>query len=280
MKTNRGAVALAVRYSLLLAQLAVLLFPIYWIALGSLRTNSQITALPPRLLPSGSLEFSNYTRVLGQTRFLTYYKNSIIVSGSTIVLCAILGVMAGYAFSRYRFAGRQIAMTSILSVQMFPLVAILISLFEFFRAYNLINSRIGLMLAHVTICLPFAIWFLKAFFDGIPRELEEAAYIDGASRFRTLFQIIMPLARPGILAVGIYSFLMSWDDFLMALVLTTRDDMRTLPVGIAVSFIGEFEYDWSGMMSASVIASLPILVLFIFLSRYMVEGLTQGALKG
>lgn len=280
MKTNRGAVALAVRYSLLLAQLAVLLFPIYWIALGSLRTNSQITALPPRLLPSGSLEFSNYTRVLGQTRFLTYYKNSIIVSGSTIVLCAILGVMAGYAFSRYRFAGRQFAMTSILSVQMFPLVAILISLFEFFRAYNLINSRIGLMLAHVTICLPFAIWFLKAFFDGIPRELEEAAYIDGASRFRTLFQIIMPLARPGILAVGIYSFLMSWDDFLMALVLTTRDDMRTLPVGIAVSFIGEFEYDWSGMMSASVIASLPILVLFIFLSRYMVEGLTQGALKG
>jgi multiple sugar transport system permease protein len=271
---------LTARYILLLALLAVMLFPIYWIVLGSLRTNSEITAMPPRILPSVNLDFSNYSRVVGQTEFLTYYKNSLIVSGSTIVLCIVMGVMAGYSFSRYRFLGRQVAMTGILSVQMFPLVAILISLFEFFRGYGLINSLTGLVLAHLTICLPFAIWFLKAFFDGIPRELEEAAYIDGAGRNRTLFQIIMPLARPGILAVGIYAFLMSWDDFLMALILTTRDEMRTLPVGIAISFIGEFEYDWSGMMSASMIASLPILILFIFLSRYMVEGLTQGALKG
>jgi multiple sugar transport system permease protein len=265
---------------LLLILLTLALFPIYWIAIGSLRDNSTITSLPPQIFPTSDLRFDNYERVLTRTNFLTYYWNSIVVSGTTIVLSIVISVLAAYSFSRYRFIGRGLAMNGILSAQMFPLVAILISLFSFFSSLNLVNNLFGLVLAHLTVALPFSIWFLKAFFDSIPRELEEAAYIDGAGRMRTLLQVILPLVRPGILAVTIYTFLMSWDDFLFALILITRDELRTLPVGIAVSFLGEFEYDWSGMMTVSVISSLPILLVFVFLNRYMVDGLTRGAVKG
>jgi multiple sugar transport system permease protein len=271
---------LTLRYLLLLILLTLALFPIYWIVLGSLRDNSTITALPPQLLPTGDLRFDNYERVFTRSNFVTYYWNSIVVSGTTIVLSIVISVLAAYSFSRYRFFGRALAMNGILSAQMFPLVAILISLFSFFSSLNLVNNLFGLVLAHLTVALPFSIWFLKAFFDSIPRELEEAAYIDGAGRMRTLLQVILPLVRPGILAVTIYTFLMSWDDFLFALILITRDELRTLPVGIAVSFLGEFEYDWSGMMTVSVISSLPILLVFVFLNRYMVDGLTRGAVKG
>lgn len=276
----KRVLSLAVRYLLLLILLTLALFPIYWIAIGSLRENSDITSLPPQIVPSSGLSFENYNRVIVESNFITYYGNSIFVSGTTIVLSIIISVLAAYSFSRYRFFGRGLAMNGILSAQMFPLVAILISLFSFFSSMNLTNNLFGLVLAHLTIALPFSIWFLKAFFDSIPRELEEAAYIDGAGRLRTLLQVILPLTQPGIVAVAIYTFLMSWDDFLFALILITRDELRTLPVGIAVSFLGEFEYDWSGMMAVSVISSLPILLVFVFLNRYMVDGLTRGALKG
>jgi multiple sugar transport system permease protein len=277
---QKRVLQLSLRYLLLLILLTLALFPIYWIAIGSLRDNSTITSLPPQIFPTSDLRFDNYERVLTRTNFLTYYWNSIVVSGTTIVLSIVISVLAAYSFSRYRFIGRGLAMNGILSAQMFPLVAILISLFSFFSSLNLVNNLFGLVLAHLTVALPFSIWFLKAFFDSIPRELEEAAYIDGAGRMRTLIQVILPLARPGILAVTIYTFLMSWDDFLFALILITRDELRTLPVGIAVSFLGEFEYDWSGMMTVSVISSLPILLVFVFLNRYMVDGLTRGAVKG
>jgi len=270
---------LTLRYLLLLFLLTIALFPIYWIVVGSFRDNSEITALPLRFTPA-ALNFDNYVRVIENSNFLTYYANSVFVSATTIILSIVISVLAAYSFSRYRFAGHNLAMNGILSAQMFPLVAILISLFSFFSSVKLVNNLFGLVLAHLTIALPFSIWFLKAFFDGIPRDLEEAAYIDGAGRLETLIQVILPLTRPGIIAVGVYTFLMSWDDFLFSLILTTRDEVRTLPVGIAVSFLGEFEYDWAGMMTVSVISSLPILILFIFLNRYMVDGLTQGAIKG
>jgi multiple sugar transport system permease protein len=130
------------------------------------------------------------------------------------------------------------------------------------------------------MALPFSIWFLKSFFDTVPRSLDEAAWIDGCGRFQTLFQILVPLLKPGLLGVAIYTFLRSWDDFLFGLILMSRDSMRTLPVGIAMSFIGEFAYDYAGMMTLSVIASIPVVVSFLFLQRYMIAGLTSGSVKG
>lgn len=279
MNINKVA-AQFLKYLVIVVLLVVALFPIYWMFVSSFRTNSELTSLPPKFLPTTGATLDNYSRIMSSNIYLTYYKNSLIVAGSTVVISIVISVMAGYSFSRFRFRGRGIAMSSILSVQMFPIVAILISLFSFFADLGLINTYRALILADITIALPFSIWFLTSFFDTIPRELEEAAFIDGASRIRTLIQVVVPLTRPGIIAVAIYSFLMSWDDFVFGLILINKDGMRTLPVGISLSFLGEFEYDWSGMMTVSIVASVPILVLFIFLNRYMVEGLTQGALKG
>jgi len=266
-------------YGLLFFFLVIFLFPIYWMFISSFQPNSALIKLPPQFWPQDGT-FQNYVRILTTPKYLNYYKNSAIVALSTVAICILVSIFAGYAFSRYRFPGRNLSMSAILSIQMFPIVAILISLFVFFSRMKLINTYAGLVLADITIALPFSIWFLKSFFDTILRDMEEAAYIDGCGRMRTIFEIVVPLVLPGLLAVGIYSFLISWDDFVFGLTLINRDTMRTLPVGIAMSFLMENEYDWAGMMTVSVVASLPVLVLFIFLNRYMVAGLTQGGVKG
>ena len=266
-------------YAAVIILLILFLFPIYWMLVSSFQPNNQLTRLPLNFLPvNGTVD--NYVRIMTSPRFITYFKNSVIVSTSTTVICILVSSLAGYAFSRYRFRGMGTAMTAILSVQMFPIVAILIALFAFFTSLKLTNTRIALVLADLTFALPFSIWFLKSFFDTVPRDLEDAAAIDGCGRFRTLFTVVMPLVKPGILAVAIYTFLLAWDDFLFPLTLVNRDELRTLPVGMALAFIGEFEYDWAGMMTLSVVTSLPILIIFVFLQRYMVEGLTSGAVKG
>jgi multiple sugar transport system permease protein len=259
--------------------LLIFLFPVYWMVHSSFRRNSELTVLPPNFSLIGAT-LENYQRILSNVAYLTYYKNSFIVAGATVAICLPVAILAGYAFSRYRFPGRGLLMTGVLSVQMFPIVAILIALYTFYARLSLLNTYHGLILANVTFALPFSIWFMKSYFDTIPRSLEEAAYIDGCGRLRTLFQIVVPLTRPGLLAVGVYAFLLSWDDFLFALTLITREELRTLPVGIALSFVGEFLYDWSGMMTISVIASLPVLVLFVALQRHMIAGLTAGSVKG
>ncbi len=266
-------------YLALLIFLVLFLFPIFWMFVSSFQPNSALIKLPPSFWP-GDGTLDNYIRILSTPKYLNFYKNSAIVAFSTVFVCIIVSIFAGYAFSRYRFPGRNFAMSSILSIQMFPIIAILISLFVFFSNLKLINTYRGLILADITVALPFSVWFLKSFFDTIPRDLEEAAYIDGCGRFRTIFEIVVPLILPGILAVGIYSFLISWDDFVFGLTLINKDAFRTLPVGIAMSFLMENEYDWSGMMAVSVIASLPVLIMFVFLNRYMVAGLTQGGVKG
>lgn len=266
-------------YAVILLLLLIFIFPIYWMFTSSFRVNSDLTKMPPSFTPiGGTLE--NYVRILTTPKFLIYYRNSVIVASCTTFICILVSAFAAYAFSRYHFPGMGTAMTAVLSVQMFPIVAILIALFAFFTTLNLTNTLAALILADLTFALPFSIWFLKSFFDTVPRDLEDAAHIDGCSRFRTIFAVVLPLVQPGILAVAIYTFLLAWDDFLFPLTLINRDELRTLPVGMALSFIGEFEYDWAGMMALSVVTSLPILILFVFLQRYMVEGLTQGAVKG
>jgi multiple sugar transport system permease protein len=279
MRRYRKYLKQTVIYILLAFFLVIFLFPIYWMFVSSFQPNSALIKLPPNFWPSdGTLD--NYIRILTTPKYLTYYKNSAIVAFSTVAICILVSIFAGYAFSRYRFPARSALMSTILSIQMFPVVAILISLFIFFTNLKLINTYRALILADITIALPFSIWFLKSFFDTIPQDLEEAAYIDGCGRLRTIFEIVVPLILPGLLAVGIYSFLISWDDFIFGLTLINKDSMRTLPVGIAMSFLMENEYDWAGMMTVSVVASLPILILFVFLNRYMVAGLTQGSVKG
>lgn len=278
-KNRRKLVNKIIIYTVIFIGLTLFLFPVYWMVAASLQPNSELIKSPPSIVPS-RLTFSSYLNIFTNPRFRPYFKNSGIVSFSTVTLNLFFSILAGYSFSRFRFWGRTGVMTAILSVQMFPRVAILIVLFGLFTTLKLTNSYIGLVLGHLTFTMPFSIWFLKSFFDGIPYELEEAALIDGANRFQILFKIVVPLATPGIISVLIYTFLLSWNDFMYAFTLVTKDELRTLPVGIALTFIGEYQFDWSGMMALATLTTLPVIILFIFLQRYMIAGLTQGALKG
>ncbi len=265
-------------YFVIIALLFLFVFPIYWMFISSLKDNSVLMRLPPQLYPTFST-LDSYKAIFQNVKYMRYIGNSLIVASITVVIDLLFSVFAGYSLSRFRYPGRKAIMTVTLSAQVFPTVVILISLYEFFSKFKLMNSYFGLALADVAMSLPLSVWMLKSFCDSVPRSLDEAARVDGCGRFRTMMQIVVPLLKPGMLAVGIYAFLMSWDDYLLGLVIMTKTPKKTLPVGISESFLGEFGFDYSGMMTISVVASLPVLLLFLIFQKYMVAGLTGGAVK-
>ncbi|MGE3799079.1 MAG: carbohydrate ABC transporter permease, partial [Thermomicrobiales bacterium] len=185
-----------------------------------------------------------------------------------------------YALSRYPFRGSSKLMLSILSLQMFPQAMLLISFYVIFLQLRLLNTYQGLILANATFAVPFSIWMLKGFFDTVPREIEEAAMIDGCTRFSVLPRIVLPMVTPGLVAAGVYTFLIAWDEYLFASTLMINPEMRTLPPGIIQSFVGQFYLNWPNVMAASVLITIPVTVLFIFFQKYLVQGLTAGAVKG
>lgn len=267
------------KYVLIAVIVAILLFPLYWMVVSSFQPRHRLMNLPPRFLPVEGT-FENYLKIFSTPEYVGYFKNSFIVAIGTVLLVLVISTLAGYSFSRFGFWGKNIVLTSVMSVQMFPIVVILITLFSFYVRWNLLSTYRGLILAYTTFSLPLAIMLMKAFFDTIPRSLDEAARIDGAGRFRTLFSILLPLTKPGLIAVGIYTFLTAWDDFLLSLVIMQKNEMKTLTVGIAQSFLGEYCHDYGALMAFSVAGSLPIVVTFILFQKHMVTGITIGAVKG
>lgn len=266
-------------YAVLSVFIVIFLFPIYWMAVSSFRDNSELMSLPPKFSPIGG-SFQNYIKLFHMSEFMTYFKNSVLVASSTVLLTILVAILAGYALSRFDFRYKSLLMTALISIQIFPTTVIIISLFTFYRDLGMLNTYRGLILADTVNALPFSIWLIKSFYDTVPRSLDEAAYIDGCGRFRTLWTIITPLILPGLLAIGVYAFLGSWDDFIFSMTIMKEEAMKTLPIGLAQSFMGEYVYDYSGMMTMSMVASLPVVILFIFLQKYMVAGLTAGAVKG
>ncbi len=277
LKTKK--ISLLFIYAGIAVMLLLFLFPVYWMIVSSFRDNSQLMSFPPKFSPAeGNLR--NYIHILTQSKYLTYFKNSVIVSGCSVLLSMVLSVFAGYAFSRYELPFKNIMMASILNIQIFPVTVIIISLFTFYTKLNMMNTYRGLILADIIYSLPFTVWFLKSFLDTIPRSIDEAAKIDGCGRLRVLTDVILPLIKPGLIAIGIYTFLYSWDDFIFALTIMKTESMKTLPLGIVQSFMGEYVHDYAGMMTLSVIASVPVVVAFILTQKHMIAGLTSGAVKG
>ena len=226
---------------------------------------------------------SNYTRLLSPTsevgqEFLTYLLNSILVSSATTVLGVVIAVPAAYAFSRFRFPGRETLFYSVLIRNMFPGVVFLIPLFVMMRDLRLVNTAWSLILTYLTFGLPLSIWLLKGFYDNIPPQLEQAARIDGASRFEAFLRVAMPLSSPGIIATAIYSFVQAWNEYIYALTFLSSRDRLTLPVGLQ-RFFTEYATDWPGLMAAAFIMSVPVVVLFLILQRYFVRALAEGAVK-
>lgn len=256
----------------------IFVFPIYWMLLNALKSNEDIMRLPLHFIPT-KVSIEHFKTILTDGKFVVFYKNNMIVSGLTTLLSLFLATMAAYSFSRYKFRGSNFLMMLFLSVQMFPAMTLLIALYSMYFKMGLLNTYTALVLACSTNALPLSVWILKGFFDTIPKSLEEAAYIDGCTKLKALTTIILPLVKPGIFAVGLYAFLISWEDFLWGLTLVNKTSMRTLASGIAMTYLGEYTYDWGGVMAAAVGAALPLLIIFIFLQKYLISGLTAGAVK-
>jgi len=275
---RRSFSASAVSFIVVVLYLVFLMFPLYWMSITAFKDNSVLFRIPPEWIPSHPV-FTHFVKLLSDGAFVVFYKNSLIVSFGTTVLTLLVATLAGYGFSRFQFKFKELMLFSILSTQMLPVISLLIALYSIYNTYGLLNTRTGLTVALTTASLPFSIWMIKVFFDSIPISLEEAAKIDGVSRFGILFRIVLPLSKPGVFAVGVYTFILSWDDFLYSLTLINDDQLRTLNPGIAIRYMGEVSYDWANIMTICLTATIPIVLLFLFFQKYMVSGLTAGSVK-
>ncbi len=257
-----------------------LLFPIYWMLITSFKTNMEAYLYPPSFFPKNFVLDGFINLFTQNNEFFVYYFNNFLVSFISAILTCFVAIFAGYSIARFNTKWSKIFVAILLSSQMFPIISRMISLYSMMSKMGIINTRSGLILAIVAAQIPFCCLLLSSFFVNIPKEIEEAATVDGASRNTILFKLLTPLVTPGILAVGIYAFLMTWDDYLHAATLIQSDNLRTLSVGISLRYLGELSYDWSLINSISVIGTLPMVLVFFFFQKYMVKGLVAGAVKG
>ncbi|MFC0406680.1 carbohydrate ABC transporter permease [Roseomonas elaeocarpi] len=270
------------RVLFLTALLVFTVLPMLWMLLTSLKTQFAALQYPPSWIPR-EVTFEQYTRLLSPANevgrdFLRYMANSILVASATTVLGVIVAVPAAYAFSRFRFPGRHLLFHSVLLRNMFPAVVFLMPLFIMMRALRLVNTELSLILTYLTFGLPLSIWLLKGFYDNIPVQLEQAARIDGATRFQAFLRVVMPLSTPGIIATAIYSFILAWNEYVYALTFLNDKSKLTLPIGLQ-RFFTEYATNWPGLMAASFITSVPVVLLFLVLQKYFVRALTEGAVK-
>ena len=260
----------------LLHALFVVLLPVLWIL---------DVALSPGNILGGDVKMSDWTtehfqKMLdSESSFWVWMRNSLVVSLGTTVLGLTMAVPAAYAFSRFRFSGREQSMFAFLLVQMFPGIIILVPYFMVMKSLGLLNTSLGLILAYSVTALPLCVWMLKGFFDTVPRELEEAALLDGCNQFQVFWKIVLPLSLPAVAVTALFSFLAAWNEYLLALTFNTSNEMYTLPVGLA-SLISSTGQAWGDFAAASILVSLPVVILFIVFQKFLIQGLSSGSVKG
>jgi len=259
-----------------LAIVAFALGPYLWMFLTSLKSEADIAAWPVRWLPT-SVTLEHYRMLLERTSFAGNLFNSLIIALGAVCVGLGVAIPAAYAFSRYRFPGRRVLMTQFLVINMFPIVLIIIPLFVLMRRLGLIDTFLGVILGHSTFAIPFSVWMLTSYMNAIPRELDEAARIDGASRLQTLRLVILPVVMPGVVTTGIYIFVTSWNEYLFAMMLSGQN-VRTVTVALQL-FIGEFTVQWGLLTAGGALIALPVTILFLLVQKRLVGGLTAGAVK-
>lgn len=262
----------------LLGILTLVLGPYVVMAFTSLTPRAELTAAGASIIPS-EFTLEAYQELLATTPFLTYLGNSLTVAAMVVPSTLILATGAAIALSRFDFAGKKYFMTGLLLAQLFPAVLLVISLQGQLRAFDLLDSKIGLALVHIAFATPFATWLLKGFADSIPKELEEAGAIDGASMPQVVRLLIFPLLLPGMVAAGTYSFILTWNEFLYALTFTSSTSTRTLPIGLHL-FIGEYQIRWDLLTAGGVLSVLPVIAGFLIVQKRLVAGLAAGSVKG
>ncbi len=253
------------------------LVPFFWMATSSLKTDYEVVNYPATILPR-EITFGAYTRMWAQEHFIQYFKNSVIVSISTAAISSLVGALAAYGFSRFAFRGKSLIMTLFLASQMIPGVLLVGPYFKMLAYVELYDTLLGLILAQTTITLPFSIWMLKGYIDTVPIEIDQAAMVDGASRARIFFSVILPNIMPGLVATIIFAFLLSWGDLLWALSLISDPLKQTMTLGIT-QLVGQFRVQWSDIMAATMIATIVPATLYLLLQNFLVKGFTEGAVK-
>jgi N,N'-diacetylchitobiose transport system permease protein len=260
-----------------LGVMVVVAFPVYWMFVTSFRPNSEIRSAP-QFLPIGTLD--NYRAVFERENFWSSFGNSIQVTLLTVGLALFTAFLAAVAVSRFRFSGRVAFLVLILLVQMVPAEALMISVVKTLDGWSLRNSIVGLTITYVAFVLPFTVWTLRGFVAGVPRELEEAAMVDGSSRLRAFFTVTLPLVAPGLVATGIFAFIQAWNEFTFALVIMDQPEKETLPVWLQAFNFGARGTDWGGVMAGSTLITVPVIIFFLFVHRRVAAGMTAGAVKG
>ncbi|MCX8954723.1 carbohydrate ABC transporter permease [Ruegeria sp. NA] len=266
------------KYAALAFYLIFALFPLYWLLKIGLTPDALIFSEGTRLFPS-EVTFSNFKTVIFQTDFVAYFRNSLVVSLGAAFFTTLFAAGAGYAFSRFAFAGKRIIIALMLVTQMFPLLMIIAPIYKIIADLGLLNSLTSLIVVYTAFNIPFATFLMQSFFDGIPKDLEDAAMMDGCTRFQALRKVVFPLTLPGLGATLGFVFTAAWSELLFALMLISKNDAMTFPVGL-LTFVSKFSVDWGQMMAAGVLALIPSCLFFIFIQRYLVQGLTSGAVKG
>ena len=256
----------------------LLAFPFFWVVLTSIRPDAEIFSDAFRLI-SENPTLQNYRTLLSDSDFPTYIRNSILVCVSATLISVTVALLAAYGFSRHRrFRGRGVLLISVIATQLFPFVILITPIYAIFFRLGLVNSYVGLIISYIAITMPFSIYLLLGYMETVPKELDEAAIVDGTTTLGVIFRIILPVAWPGIVTVAIYAFVQTWDEFLFALTLMTDNEKKTVPVGLA-GFFGEFTTQWNLVMTAATVSTLPTLVLFLFAQRKLVSDLAAGAVK-
>lgn len=253
-------------------------FPIIWMVCSSFKSNSAIFSWPPRFFDE-TFSLDSYAAVVTDSAKVRFFINSYVVTACVVVLTLFIGILAAYAFSRFDFPGKELINSVIVSVQAIPPIVLLIPYMSMIVAMKLFDTYVALILTYLVTTLPYCILMMTGYFNTLSKELDDAVMIDGGSRWRALWGVLVPISIPGMVSVGMYTFMQAWNEYLFALVLTQRESMRTVPIGINL-LMGQHAYDWSQMMAMSVLGSIPVLILFLFFQKYFIAGMSAGGVKG
>ena len=252
--------------------------PLLWMLSTSLKPPREVFVTPPTLIPA-TPTLENFGRLLTETAFLTYFTNSVVVAGLTVLITLAVGAAGAYSLTRFVFPGRDAIAKLILCTYMFAPIMIVIPIYILARRLGIVNTHTALVLSYASFCLPFSLWLLRAFFQSIPIELEEAAQVDGAGRARAVLYVVAPLALPGLIATAIFTFTLAWNDYIFTRILIASDELKTLPVGVQDLFAAAV-VDWGLVMAAGMLITIPALAFFMAVQRHLVAGWGSGGLKG
>ncbi len=278
-KSKKGGIGTPLVHVILVVYACIVIYPMIWLLTASLKSSLELFTNP--WLPSMKPQWSNFADAWGKANIGQYFLNSVFVTAISMFLILMIGAMAAYALARFVFKGREILHTAFISGMMFPVFLGIVPLFLLLNKLNMLDNYFGLITVYVAYSLSFTIFVLTGFFKTLPHELAEAGMIDGCSQFTVFWRIMLPLAKPGLIAAGIFNFFGIWNEYPLALVIISKTELRTLPLGIAnLVMQQQYETDWGALFASLVIVMIPTLLVYLFFQRQITEGLTAGALKG